>query len=766
MDTIPFSPATLYSDLGPDLSQLDDPFCANEIRHAVMGLANDKSSGPDGVPNEFFKLNWDLLKDDLLAIFDSLFQGQLNLQNANHARIVLIPKEENATCLSAFRPISVISYIPKLISKVLANRVAAFMPQLIPQSQTGFIKGRLIAENFIVARELVTTLSNQSDPAFLLKLDFQKAFDSVAWSFLFKVLDQRGFPPNFISWLRLLFSSSTSSVTVNDYTGPVFPHKRGLRQGDPLSPFLYLLAADVLNKMIQAASLSVPQTICRKLNEPFILLQYADDTLLFSTAKGTAVQVLSRVLDAFSRVSGVQLNLNKCSLVPFNLPAQETASIISVLQVNNTALPLIYLGLPLTLRRPDRLAYQSIIDKLQRKLAGWKSSLLSRAGRVVLASSVLSTVPVFFMSVFKLPGWVIKAIDRIRRNFIWGSSNNDKRAIHLLSWDRVCLPKSFGGFGLLNLNMQNISLLLRWWWRLHTTPDSLWSKIAHCLYSKRDRNVPPIAWNSIGSFFWHDLFSIRSFFQLSTRSIIGSGLNTSFWYSNWGGTCLTLCGYSALPPTRRFISLRHARSLWHELLPSPNTLQQSTLQQIACNLIFTAQPDTLLWNWTTHGYYTASSTYKWLISAGKVRFPLTCFWKLKIPPSIRLFLILLAHGRILTQDQLLKRNIHIVQGCVLCSQPVLETATHLFFNCPFTLQLWQQLGYQNATVLHSSTDSIQAFLLHLFQHTSTRNLVITATTLWTVWLERNNRTFRQQSRTLDAIHNWIICESTIFLKTC
>ncbi|KAJ1701600.1 hypothetical protein LUZ63_001379 [Rhynchospora breviuscula] len=733
-----------------------------------MDLSNDKSSGPDGVPNEFYKLNWELVKGDLTSIFSPLYNKQLNLHSSNHARIVLIPKEENVTCPSAFRPISVISYIPKLISKVLANRVTAFMSQLIPHSQTDFIKDRLIAENFIVARELASAINSQRDPAFLLKLDFQKAFDSVSWHFLFEVLNHRGFPPLYISWLQTLFSSSTSSVVVNECTGTPFPHKRGLRQGDPLSLFLFLLAADVLSKMLQSASSSIPFGICQKLPQPFIILQYADDTLLFSTAKGTAIQVLSMVLNAYAAVSGIQLNLNKCSLVPFNLLAHLTASINLTLGVNIATLPLTYLGLPLTLTRPDRTAYQSLVDKLQRKLAGWKATILSRVGRLTLAASVLSSVPVYFMSVFKLPVWVIKAFDRIRRDFIWGSSSNDRRAMHLLSWDRVCLPKAFGGFGLLDLKLQNIALLLRWWWRLYHSSNSLWSLFASNLFAKRDPSIPPLAWNSRGSFFWKDLFSIRFYFQLSTTSVVGSGLNTSFWLDNWGGTCLVLCGSSIQMPTRRFISLRQASMMWFALIPSPNSLIHDSLYQVLANFNFNSEPDTLRWKWNSHGIYTASSAYNWLISAGKTRFPFAGIWKIKVPPSIKLFLLLASHGRILTQDQLIKRNIPVSLGCVLCSQPVCETVAHLFLHCPFSVHLWRSLGFRVPSSPPEMNKPFLDQLLSLYNSTThqQRRKVLMATTLWALWLERNNRTFRNESRSLDAIHQWIICESTLFWKTC
>ncbi|KAJ4772981.1 LINE-1 reverse transcriptase, partial [Rhynchospora pubera] len=401
--TTVFEPATLFSDESELLNPLAERFSEFEIKKAVMGLANNKASGPDGLPNEFCKFNWDLVKQDLLALFNSLHNGTLDLTAANRANIVLLRKEDEAERLSDFRPISILCYLPKLISKVLNNRLAIYLPSIISSTQTGFIRGRLISENFIAAREIITHVSKGSDPAFLLKLDFKKAFDSVSWPFLLKILERRGFPDRFIFWIKLLLESASSSILLNGEEGPTFRHKRGLRQGDPLSPSLFIIAADVLSRMVQAASTSIQAGISRRLPDPYYMLQYADDTLVFSTTKNQAVRTLICVLHAFSNVSGIQLNLNKTALVPFNLHSQQCYLLQSLLGCPTTTLPIKYLGLPLTDRRPDRACFQSLIDKVASKLAGWKCRLLSRAGRIVLASSVLSSIPIYFMSVFSLP---------------------------------------------------------------------------------------------------------------------------------------------------------------------------------------------------------------------------------------------------------------------------------------------------------------------------------------------------------------------------
>ncbi|KAJ1701012.1 hypothetical protein LUZ63_000791 [Rhynchospora breviuscula] len=639
---------------------------------------------------------------------------------------------------------------------------------LISNAQTGFVHGRLLPENFNSARELIYEISKQKEPAFLLKIDFKKAFDSIAWKFLFHILECRGFPSGYISWIKTLFQSATSSIVLNDHVGPAFSHKKGLRQGDPLSPFLFLLAGDVLCKMLEAAALNIREGITAKLKEPFHILQYADDTLIFSTAKGTAPASLHCVLQTFSAISGITINDGKSAIIPFNLTQQESDSIQATFNCNLSNLPLIYLGLPLTKGRPDRAAYQALIDRIHCKLQAWKGSLMSRAGRIVLASAVLSSIPVFYMSVFKFPMWVIRDIDRIRRNFIWGKGITGTSGIPLLSWDRVCLPKAYGGLGLINLRLQNISLLLRWWWRIYDAPDSQWACIVKLLYGKRDVNVPPIGWNQRGSFFWQDLQALRLYFQLSTYTEIQSGRQNLFWFDQWGDKRLYHFGSEPSHLPKKFISLVNAMPILAHLLPAPLTRDQTELLHTASNMLFTPNKDSLKWRWTSNGKYSAASVYRALITAGKLKFPLKRIWSIKVTPSVKCFLLLLVHNRILTQEQLLRRNISVVEKCVMCDQNIRETASHLFLSCALSNALWIKLSHTIGTSLVYQTSNCSQALIHMLSLTTDSKFkeAIIATTFWGLWLERNNRVFRQESRPMSVIHDWIIGEATFFMKYC
>ncbi|KAJ4779223.1 RNA-directed DNA polymerase (reverse transcriptase)-related family protein [Rhynchospora pubera] len=590
----------------------------------------------------------------------------------------------------------------------------------------------------------------------MLKLDFYKAFDSVSWSFLLKTLRCRGFPHNYLCWLELLFNSSCSALLVNGLVGPTFKHRRGLRQGDPISPSLFLLAADVLTRMMQVTSLTISERLSPELNDPFYILQYADDTLIFSTAKRQAPRSLLLVLELFSKVSGMTLNLVKSSFVPFSLQEQQVELLQNLFCCSSTTLPIQYLGLPLSYKRPDRATFQMLIDKLTKRLSGWKAKMLSRAGRLVLASSVLSTIPVFFMSVFKLPVWVVRAIDRLRRDFIWKGPAQQNRGVNLLSWDRVCLPKSLGGFGLLNLTLHNISLLLRWLWRIYDKPQSQWASIAKLLYSAVGRLNTPLVWKQSGSFFWRDLRNLRPFFQLSVKAEVHRGDGTLFWYDNWAGTLVRFIGADH-PFPNRYITLRDALPRLDHLLPSPMNFLETQIYDAAQNFHLSTGADKFLWRWRTDGRFSVSSVYKHLASAGKCSFVFKNLWKLRVPPTIHMFLVLLAHGRILTQDQLLRRGIPCQHKCVMCGMLIIEDREHLFCECIFAQNIWTRMQFNAPTV---------NIILHNLCSANTQWQVNLATALWGLWLERNNRTFREEIRPLDLVHQWIVQQATLFWKFC
>ena len=221
----------------------------------IKALPNDKAPGPDGYTGRFYKVAWQVIKGDFVAAIGRLMQGDVGrLHLLNSAYITLIPKMAEAMDVKDFRPISLIHSFAKIVSKILPNRLAAKLSSLVSSNQSAFVKGRCIHDNFILVQQTAKALHGQKEPRVLLKLDISKAFDSVSWPFLMEVLRCLGLGPFWFNLLSKILMSSSTRVLVNGEPEELICHQRGLRQGDPLSPMLFILVMDVLNSLIKKAS--------------------------------------------------------------------------------------------------------------------------------------------------------------------------------------------------------------------------------------------------------------------------------------------------------------------------------------------------------------------------------------------------------------------------------------------------------------------------------------------------------------------------------
>ncbi|XP_016207070.1 uncharacterized protein LOC107647514 [Arachis ipaensis] len=224
-----------------------------EIKEAVWDCGSSKAPGSDGYNMNFIKKCWDDIGPEFSAAVLWFFQSAQLPTDANVTWVTLVPKVEGAKEVKDFRPISIVGCLYKVISKVLVRRMRSVMPGLVGQTQTAFVQGRKIHDGALIACETVHWLNARKMKAVIIKLDFQKAYDRVRWSFVDIVLQKMGFGQRWRNWVKECVTTATMSVLVNGTPSKPFKIERGLRQGDPISPLLFVLVVEVLHRMLGEA---------------------------------------------------------------------------------------------------------------------------------------------------------------------------------------------------------------------------------------------------------------------------------------------------------------------------------------------------------------------------------------------------------------------------------------------------------------------------------------------------------------------------------
>ncbi|KAK1685445.1 hypothetical protein QYE76_046293 [Lolium multiflorum] len=591
---------SLYADARPvDEAALVARFGLPEIKAALLGMDRASTPGPNGLGPSFYKAAWGTVAPDLQRLFDAFFSGGADLGSINRAHIILLPKKGG-------------------------RAIAKLLPP----------PGHSISENFVYATEIVQCCHKRRAPAFALKLDFAKAFDSINWSSLRAIMRVRGFPELWCDWLEAIFTSSRSAVVLNGIPGRWITCRRGLRQGDPLSPYLFLLVADVLQKMVQQDGVLEHPLLD---GAPPVVLQYADDMLVIFRADAAAARHLRSILDMFSQATGLVINFHKSTLVPMHVDADVVTEVRDSLGCTLESFPQCYLGLPLSCDKLNPAAFAPLIAKVDSYLSGWRAVLLSPGGRIVLINAVLNALPTYAMAAMLLPPPVLKALDALHRSFLWAAADHVSGAQCLVAcahWSSVCslIP--------LYRSISKVQL----------------GDGARCAFWL-DSWLPVGAICSV----FPALFSHAIDTQASVAAVLRRGLDSAL-------------------VTRITATAAHQRSLLLEAI-SGVTLSSGSDTRV---LTRCAARD---------GRLRSADLYK-LVCFGGVRAEAASFvWESRAPSRVKFFGWLLSLRRIQTRDTLLRKNILRADecGCPLCPT-TLETAQHLVIGCPFAQRFWASVG--------------------------------------------------------------------------
>ncbi|XP_027156460.1 uncharacterized protein LOC113757300 [Coffea eugenioides] len=402
--------------------KLTKPVDVLEIKAALFSMNPDKAPAIDGMPPNFFQKFWNIIKEDLVKAIQTFSHTGHLVKSVNHTIISLIPKVKNHTSLKQYRPISLCTTVYKIIAKVLANRLKQVLHHCISKNQSAFIPGRQILDNIMLSHEFIHYLNNKrlgKDGFMAVKLDMSKAYDRVEWRFLDAVMNKIGFNDR---W-RKCMSTVSYSFTINGETREYVSPQRGIRQGDPLSPYLFLLCSKGLSSLLHTAT---EEKRIRGLklsrHSPTVShLFFADDSLIFCKADPNNAMELRRILLVYEKGTGQMINLEKSSVLFSRNVVQQLQLVISqALGDIQIVAKGRYLGLPMVVTRSKHQIFGYIKDNIQHRLQKWKNKLLSAAGKEVMLKAVALALPTYTMSCFKIPKRLCKDINSTMANYWWG----------------------------------------------------------------------------------------------------------------------------------------------------------------------------------------------------------------------------------------------------------------------------------------------------------------------------------------------------------
>ncbi|GJT87228.1 RNA-directed DNA polymerase, eukaryota, reverse transcriptase zinc-binding domain protein [Tanacetum coccineum] len=334
-----------------------------EIKESIFGIRNEKAHGPDGFTAE-----------------------------VNATLITLVPKTQQPNRVSDYRPIACCNVIYKCISKIITNRLQGCLEKLMNLNQSAFVPGRLIQDNILITQELLKGYNRQKGPQrCALKIDIAKAYDTENWSFLKRTLIHFGFYKKIIGWIMTCVTSVAFSICINGKRYGYFKSGRGIRQWDPMSPYLFTLVMEVLSLIIQ-----------RRVSKNY-----------------KSIEVLKEGLMEFSKISGLIPNMNKSTIFFGSVKAIEKRRNLEIMPFTVGQLPMKYLGVPLITKNIGITEFNQLVERVKQKVNDWKSKALSYAGRLQLIASVLASMHIYWTSVFLIPKTTVEDIEKVLKGFLW-----------------------------------------------------------------------------------------------------------------------------------------------------------------------------------------------------------------------------------------------------------------------------------------------------------------------------------------------------------
>lgn len=737
------------------VASFEKKFTPEEIRTAFLSLPRNKTGGPDGYSAEFFITAWYVIGPEVTEAILEFFESGSLLKQWNSATLVLIPKIPNASSTTDFRPISCLNTVYKVISKLLASRLIAILPLMISKAQSAFLPGRLLAENVLLATDLVNGYNTQAaTPRGMLKVDLRKAFDCLCWDFILASLRALAIPESYIALISECLTTASFSVCVNGATGGFFKSTKCIRQGDPLSPYLFVLAMESLSRLLTSRYDSQDIGYHSRTEQLQIShLMFADDVMVFFDGCSNSLHRIVECLDDFASWSGLHMNIAKTELFTSGLDQCETLAIANY-GFTSGNLPIRYLGLPLMARKLKISEYAPLLNKITASMRAWSVKLLSFAGRLQLLRTVIFGTINFWTSAYMLPKGCIQAIESLCSKFLW-SGNIENRGIAKIDWATVCLPKEEGGLGLRRLAVWNQVQYLKFIWILLTSSTSLWADWHRSIHLS-SQSFWSISPQQSDSWAWRRILKLRPLAIQFCYSVVGNGLNTSFWFDVWTplGQLISYIGSSG-PRALRVqcdVVVADAVNASSWLLPHPRSQQEVDLHSHLTTINLPLNSDVLdAYIWIAGdsplNVFRSADTWEVMRPRQEAKDWFDVVWFKGAVPKHAFTMWVTNYDRLPTRSRLASWGIPVNPCCVLCSR-VAETRDHLMLSCDYSVAIWKEVFIRcrsSITVFADWSELLSWIRSPNSSKLSLLRKVAAQAVIFHIWKQRNNLVHNQIS---------------------
>ena len=455
---------------------------ANECDRVLSKFKENKSPGSDGLPIEFYKQFWHLLKDHMISIFNEAFDNEKLSDSQNQGILTLLHKKGDPQLLKNYRPISLLNTDYKILMHVLANRMHTVLHKIISEDQNDYVKKRFIGYNIRLIEDIIYYQNKQSSDSYLAFIDFEKACDTLEWEFLFKTLKFYNFGPTFIKWIRTTYKRPSISIKNNGWLSESFEMKRGVRQGCPISSLLFILAAEILAHKLRLnaniTGINIGQFCDNNSNRVVKLRQYADDMILLGTNE-ISLKHSFKEISKFTAVAGPKLNMDKTEILVTG-EYQNVATFCDKKVAKSVNCLGIEVGHDLELC--EKINWANKIEKIQRLLIQWKKLHLTIFGKIIVIKTLALSQIIYSATNTHTPDYVIPRLNTIVYNFLWENKERIKRKTLIGKFED-------GGVEMIDINSYFIAIKVTWIKRLMNS-ESNWSVIGnHSINQFGGRNL-------------------------------------------------------------------------------------------------------------------------------------------------------------------------------------------------------------------------------------------------------------------------------------